>query len=48
MVVWLGIVLCVVLSATFSGLNLAVFSLGRTHLEAAAERAMQGRRRSWN
>lgn len=34
---WLGIVFCVTQSATFSGLNLAVFSLSRLRLEAAAE-----------
>jgi metal transporter CNNM len=34
--VWLGIALCVTQSATFSGLNLAVFSLSRLRLEAAA------------
>jgi len=35
--VWLGIVFCVTQSATMSGLNLAVFSLSRLRLEAAAE-----------
>lgn len=33
---WLGIVLCLTQSAIFSGLNLAVFSLSRLRLEAAA------------
>jgi len=35
--IWLGIALCLVQSGLFSGLNLAVFSLSRLHLEAAAE-----------
>jgi metal transporter CNNM len=34
---WLGITLCVAQSACFSGLNLAVFSLSRLRLEAAAD-----------
>jgi metal transporter CNNM len=34
---WLGILFCLSQSATFSGLNLAVFSLSRLRLEAAAE-----------
>jgi hypothetical protein len=34
---WLGIVVCLMQSAIFSGLNLAVFSLSRLRLEAAAE-----------
>lgn len=34
---WLGILICLSQSATFSGLNLAVFSLSRLRLEAAAE-----------
>jgi metal transporter CNNM len=34
---WLGIALCLSQSAIFSGLNLAVFSLSRLRLEAAAE-----------
>jgi len=37
LVVWLGIALCLSQSAMFSGLNLAVFSLSRLRLEAAAE-----------
>jgi hypothetical protein len=35
-IVWLGIGLCLSQSAIFSGLNLAVFSLSRLRLEAAA------------
>lgn len=34
---WLGILFCISQSATFSGLNLAVFSLSRLRLEAAAQ-----------
>jgi metal transporter CNNM len=34
---WIGIALCLTQSATFSGLNLALFSISRLHLEAAAE-----------
>lgn len=34
--IWVAIALCLTQSATFSGLNLAVFSLSRLHLEAAA------------
>jgi metal transporter CNNM len=34
--IWLGIAFCLSQSALFSGLNLAVFSLGRLQLEAAA------------
>ena len=34
---WLGIAICIVQSAIFSGLNLAVFSLSRLRLEAAAD-----------
>jgi len=34
----LGIILCLTQSATFSGLNLAFFSLGRLRLEAEAEK----------
>ncbi|MEP6934663.1 MAG: DUF21 domain-containing protein, partial [Nitrospirota bacterium] len=33
---WLGIALCLSQSATFAGLNLAVFSLSRFRLEAEA------------
>lgn len=36
LLVWLGIALCLSQSAVFSGLNLAVFSLSRLRLEAAA------------
>lgn len=35
--IYLGILFCVTQSATFSGLNLAVFSLSRLRLEAAAQ-----------
>ena len=34
---WIGIVLCVAQAGTFSGLNLAVFSVSRLRLEAAAK-----------
>lgn len=34
---WLGVVLCIMQSATLSGLNLAVFSLSRLRLETAAK-----------
>jgi metal transporter CNNM len=37
MITWLGIAVCITQSACFSGLNLAVFSLSRLRLEAAAE-----------
>ncbi|MGJ8672918.1 DUF21 domain-containing protein [Rubritalea sp.] len=36
--IWLGIVFCITQSAMFSGLNLALFSLGRMRLEAEAEK----------
>jgi len=35
---WLGIVICITQSATFSGLNLAVFTPSRLRIEAAAEK----------
>lgn len=35
--IWMGIIFCLTQSATLSGLNLAVFSLSRLRLEAAAE-----------
>ena len=35
---WIGIVVCLSQSAMFSGLNLALFSLGRMRLEAEAEK----------
>lgn len=35
--IWLGIVLCLSQSAMLSGLNLAVFSISRLRLEAAAK-----------
>ncbi|MFT4543157.1 MAG: Mg2+/Co2+ transporter CorB [Planctomycetota bacterium] len=34
---WLGVVVCLLHSATFSGLNLALLGLGRSQLEADAE-----------
>jgi metal transporter CNNM len=37
MLTWLGILFCITQSACFSGLNLAVFSLNRLQLQAAAE-----------
>lgn len=43
--IWLGIVLCLGQSAIFSGLNLAVFSLSRLHLESAAANGDRGARR---
>ncbi|MDA7881364.1 DUF21 domain-containing protein [Akkermansiaceae bacterium] len=36
--VWLGILICILHSAMFSGANLAFFSLGRMRLEAEAEK----------
>lgn len=42
---WLGIALCLSQSAVFSGLNLAVFSLSRLHLEVAAEGGDGGAKR---
>lgn len=36
--IWLGIFVCIIHSAVFSGCNLAFFSLGRLRLEAEAER----------
>ena len=37
LLLWLAVLFCVSQSATLSGLNLAVFSIGRLHLEAMAE-----------
>jgi CBS domain containing-hemolysin-like protein len=37
MLTWLGITFCITQSATFSSLNLAVFSLSRLRLETAVE-----------
>lgn len=37
LLIWLGIAVCLSQSAMFSGLNLAVFSLSRLRLEAAAQ-----------
>ena len=34
---WLGVGVCLLHSATFSGLNLALFGLGRLQLEIEAE-----------
>jgi metal transporter CNNM len=42
---WLGIVLCLSQSAMFSGLNLAIFSLGRLRLDAAAAEGDRGAER---
>ncbi|MDP1637402.1 MAG: hypothetical protein Q8K74_09640 [Candidatus Nitrotoga sp.] len=39
LLIWVGIALCLMQSGLFSGLNLAVFSLSRLHLEAAAGKA---------
>ncbi len=36
--IWLGIIVCLSQSAMFSGLNLALFSLGRLRLEAETEK----------
>ncbi len=36
--VWLGILICILHSAMFSGANLAFFSLGRRRLEAESEK----------
>ncbi len=35
--IWLGIALCISQSALFSGLNIALFSVSRMRLEAAAK-----------
>ena len=37
-VIWLGIVVCIVHSGMFSGLNLAFFSIGRMELEVEARK----------
>lgn len=42
---WIGIVLCVLHSAIFSGLNLALFSLSRMQLEIEAEKGHAGAKR---
>lgn len=39
--IWVGIVFCLTQSAMFSGLNLALFSLGRMRLEAEAEKGRE-------
>ena len=38
MIVWIGIVLCILHSGMFSGLNLAFFSIGRLELEVEARK----------
>ncbi|HBA65798.1 MAG TPA: Mg2+ and Co2+ transporter CorB, partial [Methylococcaceae bacterium] len=38
LLIWIGIVICLSQSASLSGLNLAVFSLSRLHLETSAEK----------
>jgi metal transporter CNNM len=35
--IWLGIIACVVQSALFSGLNLAIFSFSQLHLQVVAD-----------
>ena len=42
--IWVGIVFCLTQSAMFSGLNLALFSLGRMRLEAEAEKGSKSAR----
>ena len=37
MITWLGIALCLMHSAMFSGLNLAMFGMSRLRLEVAAD-----------
>ena len=37
MLIWLALAVCITQSATLSGLNLAVFSVSRLRLEAAAD-----------
>jgi metal transporter CNNM len=44
LVIWLGMAFCLTQSAVFSGMNLAVFSLSRLRLEAAAEADADARR----
>jgi CBS domain containing-hemolysin-like protein len=44
LVIWLGMGFCLTQSAIFSGMNLAVFSLSRLRLEAAAEADHDARR----
>jgi len=39
--IWIGILFCLTQSAMFSGLNLALFSLGRMRLEAEADKGMK-------
>lgn len=45
MLKWAGIAVCITQSATFSGLNLAVFSVSRLRLESAAEAGNAAARR---
>lgn len=44
-VIWVSIVVCIVHSGMFSGLNLALFSLSRLRLEIEAEKRTRGARR---
>lgn len=37
MPIWLGIIACIILSALFSGLNLAVFSVSQLRLQIEAD-----------
>jgi CBS domain containing-hemolysin-like protein len=37
MPIWLGIIACIMLSALFSGLNLAVFSVSQLRLQIEAD-----------
>lgn len=43
--IWLGIIFCLTQSAIFSGLNIALFSLGRMRLEAEAEQESKAARK---
>lgn len=45
LLIWSGIVICLSQSASLSGLNLAVFSLSRLHLETASEKGDLNARR---
>ncbi len=45
LLIWTGIIICLTQSASLSGLNLAVFSLSRLHLETAAEKRDRNARR---
>ena len=46
--IWLGIFFCLTQSATFSGLNLALFSLGRMRLEAESEHGSKAAKKILN